>query len=127
MQAYIIDHPGKNLSVQNLARRASMSPRNFARVFTRELGVTPARFVTSVRVETALRLLEESSESLEAICELSGLGTRESMRRAFLGIVGIPPGQYRERFNRQQPSQAQPAGWPSKVLARTPRSPDPIP
>ena len=100
LQGYILDHPRDDLSVETLARRVAMSPRNFARVFTRQVGTTPARFVTSVRVETARRLLEESSEDLEKICTMSGLGTAESMRRAFLRLVGIPPGQYRARFNR---------------------------
>ena len=103
LQAYILDHPREDLSVETLARRAAMSPRNFARVFTREVGTTPARFVTSVRVETARRLLEESSHDLETVCSLSGLGTSESMRRAFLRLVGTPPGQYRARFNRHHP------------------------
>jgi transcriptional regulator GlxA family with amidase domain len=100
LQTYILDHPREDLSVQALARRVAMSPRNFARVFTREVGTTPARFVTSTRVETARRLLEESSEGLEVVCSMSGLGTPEAMRRAFLHKVGIPPSRYRERFNR---------------------------
>jgi len=100
LQAYIIDHPKEDLSVETLARRAAMSPRNFARVFTREVRMTPARFVTSVRVETARRLLEESSDDLDAVCSQSGLGTTESMRRAFLRVLGVPPSRYRERFNR---------------------------
>jgi transcriptional regulator GlxA family with amidase domain len=100
LQAHILDHPDEDLSVETLARRAAMSPRNFARVFTREVGTTPARFVLSARVETARRLLEESSEGLETICSMSGLGTTESMRRAFLRTVGVAPSQYRERFNR---------------------------
>ncbi len=101
VQGYILDHPREDLSVETLARRAAMSPRNFARVFTREVGTTPARFVASARVETARRLLEESSHDLSTVCSLSGLGTLESMRRAFLRLVGAPPGQYRARFNRQ--------------------------
>lgn len=100
LQTYIQEHPAEDLSVERLAHRVGMSPRNFARVFTQEVGQTPARFVAAVRVETARRLLEESHESLEAICELSGLGTPESMRRAFLRTLGVPPGQYRERFHR---------------------------
>ncbi len=100
LQAHILDHPREDLSVETLAHRAGMSPRNFARVFTREVGMTPARFVTSTRVETARRLLEESTDGLEAVCAMSGLGTPESMRRAFLHSVGIPPSRYRERFNR---------------------------
>ena len=102
LQMYVLDHPADDLSVEKLARRVAMSPRNFARIFTREVGMTPARFVTSVRVETARRLLEESSDSLDTVCTQSGLGTAESMRRAFLSAVGVPPGQYRERFNRPQ-------------------------
>jgi transcriptional regulator GlxA family with amidase domain len=101
LQAYILDHPPEDLTVETLAGRVGMSSRNFARVFTREVGTTPARFVTSVRVETARRLLEESTEGLEAICSRSGLGTTESMRRAFLRLVGTPPGRYRERFGPQ--------------------------
>jgi transcriptional regulator GlxA family with amidase domain len=100
LQAYIIEHPRADLSVEALARRVAMSPRNFARVFTRQVGTTPARFITATRVETARRLLEESSDDLRRICDLTGLGSTESMRRAFLRAVGIPPSRYRERFNR---------------------------
>jgi transcriptional regulator GlxA family with amidase domain len=100
LQSFIIDHPEADLSVQALAARVAMSPRNFARVFTQDVGMTPARFVASVRVETARRLLETGTDSIAEICDASGLGTIESMRRAFTRAVGIPPGQYRERFNR---------------------------
>jgi len=106
LQTHILEHPGADLGVTTLARKVAMSPRNFARVFTRELGVTPARFVTSARVETARRLLEESSDDLDAICESCGFGSLESMRRAFMRLVGTPPGQYRERFNRHHPRAA---------------------
>jgi len=107
LQAHILDRPDDDLSVETLARRAGMSPRNFARVFTRQVGTTPARFVTTARVETARRLLEESAEPLETVCSRSGLGTLESMRRAFLRIVGIPPGQYRARFNSRRTNVSQ--------------------
>lgn len=100
LQAFILDHPTADLSVPKLARRAGMSPRNFARVFTREIGTTPARFISAARVETARRLLEETSGDLETICAQTGLGSTESMRRAFLRLVGVSPSQYRERFNR---------------------------
>lgn len=104
LQTWIVEHPRLDLSVPALARRVSMSPRNFARVFTREVGMTPARFVTSVRVETARRMLEESAHDLGGICTESGLGTPESMRRAFVRTLGVPPSQYRERFTRRTPS-----------------------
>jgi transcriptional regulator GlxA family with amidase domain len=99
VQAYIVEHPRADLSVEALARRTGMSPRNFARVFTREVGVTPARFVTRARVETARRLLEESSKGLDAIALASGLRSAELVRRAFLRAVGVGPSAYRARFN----------------------------
>ncbi len=108
LQAYILEHPRADLSVETLARRVAMSPRNFARVFTREVGTTPVRFITTARVETARRLLEESSDDLQKISDLTGLGSTESMRRAFLRAIGIPPGRYRERFNRQHRSASVP-------------------
>jgi transcriptional regulator GlxA family with amidase domain len=101
LQTYIVDHPQADLSVEALARRVGMSPRNFARVFTREVGTTPARFVNAARVETSRRLLEESSDDLETVSSVSGLGTPTSMRRAFLRTVGVAPSEYRERFNSQ--------------------------
>ncbi len=109
VQAYVLEHPREDLSVEALAGRAGMSPRNFARVFTREVGTTPAHYVATVRVETARRLLEETSDGLAEICSKSGLGTPESMRRTFLRCVGIAPGQYRVRFSRRQFTGPRPA------------------
>ncbi|MGH7742897.1 MAG: GlxA family transcriptional regulator, partial [Candidatus Eiseniibacteriota bacterium] len=106
LQAHILEHPEQDLSIATLARRAAMSPRNFARVFTREVGKTPARFVASVRVEMARRLLEETTEPLEAVADKSGLANPETLRRTFMRLVGIAPGQYRERFNRSTPPAA---------------------
>ena len=100
LQSYILEHPDADLSVEQLARRVSMSPRHFARVFLRELGVSPAKYVSAVRVETARRLLEETHHPVSQVCERAGLGTSESMRRSFVKILGVPPGEYRARFNR---------------------------
>jgi transcriptional regulator GlxA family with amidase domain len=110
LQAYILEHPDDDLAIDRLARRVAMSPRNFARLFAREVGTTPARFVAAARVETARRLLEETSDPLEAVCEKSGLGTPESMRRTFLRTLGIPPGRYRERFSRSHSPAKAPNG-----------------
>ncbi len=98
LQAWIADHVGDDLSVPALAERVAMSPRNFARVFTREVGVTPARFVETARVEVARRRLEESSNGVDAVAAQCGFGTAESMRRTFLRHLHVPPSAYRHRF-----------------------------
>ncbi|MCZ6465281.1 MAG: GlxA family transcriptional regulator [Proteobacteria bacterium] len=98
LQSWIAEHPDANLSVESLAQRAGMSPRNFARVFTREVGTTPARFVETSRVESARRRLEESPTGVEEVATACGFGSAETMRRAFLRSVRVSPSDYRERF-----------------------------
>lgn len=110
LQTYILEHPDEDLSVERLARRVAMSPRHFARIFRQELGVSPARYVNAVRVETARRLLEETPRSMPEVCRSAGLGSPESMRRAFVKVLGVPPGHYRARFNRSHGSGPANAG-----------------
>ena len=98
LQLWIAEHPAADLSVGALAARVAMSPRNFARVFALETGVTPARFVERLRVEAARRLLEQSDESVKGVARACGFGTLEALRLAFLRAVGIGPAAYRERF-----------------------------
>ncbi len=99
VQEAVLAGPAGDLSVERLAERACMSPRNFARVFRRETGVTPAAWVETARVECARQLLEASSAPTETIAFECGFGTVETMRRAFRRRVGVSPGEYRDRFN----------------------------
>jgi transcriptional regulator GlxA family with amidase domain len=98
VQQWVVDNPGDDLSVETLARRANLSPRQFARAFTDEVGVTPGKYVGRVRLETARRLLEDTGDGVEEIARRCGFGTPESMRRAFLKTVGVGPAEYRRRF-----------------------------
>jgi transcriptional regulator GlxA family with amidase domain len=75
-----------------------MSRRNFTRVFTAELGKSPAHYIEQLRIEAARQLLEDSWENLEQIAAASGFSSAELMRRAFLRLTGITPTDYRERF-----------------------------
>jgi len=99
LQAWICEHPGADLSVDTLARRVSMSPRNFFRVFVREVGMTPGRFVERVRVEAARRLLEETSRGIPDVAATCGFGSPETMRIAFRRALGVNPKGYRSRFH----------------------------
>ena len=75
-----------------------MSRRNFTRVFTAELGTSPAHYIEQLRIEAARQLVEDSRENLEEIASACGFSSAELMRRAFLRSVGITPTEYRERF-----------------------------
>jgi transcriptional regulator GlxA family with amidase domain len=101
LQRWIPDHLTGDLGVEALAARASMSPRNFARVFRRETGVTPAAYVEELRVEAARRLLEASSLTVAAVAARVGLKHPETLHRAFRRRVGTTPDRYRQHFTRQ--------------------------
>ncbi len=109
VQRYVVEHVSENLSVQALAERAHMSPRNFARAFASEAGVTPARYVERVRLEAARRALEDTSQPIATIATMCGFGTPETMRRTFIRALGVAPAEYRRRYH--------PDGAPSGALA----------
>ncbi|MFJ2260286.1 GlxA family transcriptional regulator [Streptomyces sp. NPDC087844] len=99
VQQWITEHPGDDLCVERLAARARLSPRHFARAFQAETGTTPGRYVDSVRLEHARRLLEDTTGGVEEVARTSGYGTPEAMRRAFVRTLGTSPAEYRRRFH----------------------------
>jgi len=95
VRAFVLDHITADLSVAVLAQRAGMSPRNFARVFRTQLGMTPASFVVRTRLEVARRLLEQTTHGMDQIAQASGLGSTRSLQRAFVRALGMTPEDYR--------------------------------
>jgi transcriptional regulator GlxA family with amidase domain len=100
LQTWIHEHPEADLGVEALAKRMAMSPRNFARIFTRELAATPARYVERARVEAARRWLEDSAAGLDEIAAACGFGSAETLRRAFQRLLRVSPSAYRDGFAR---------------------------
>ena len=94
------EHLQSNLSVEALASRMAMSVRNFERVFTREVGTTPSQYVLQMRVEAARRRLERTTEGLKQVADASGFRSELLMRRAFVRLLGITPGRYRDLAGR---------------------------
>ncbi|MGE5181777.1 MAG: GlxA family transcriptional regulator [Acidobacteriota bacterium] len=105
LQTFIADHPRADLSVPALAARCAMSPRNFSRVFRRELGATPASYVEKSRLEAARRLLEGSEMSLDEVADAVGLGTAATLYRVFQRSLRVSPGAYRRHFLAPQPER----------------------
>ena len=99
--AWLPDNIRHHLTVESLARRAAMSPRNFARLFQQQLGKTPARHIEDLRLEAARHRLESTTLSLEEVADASGFASAEKLRRAFRRRLGVTPGQYRVSFGRR--------------------------
>jgi transcriptional regulator GlxA family with amidase domain len=89
-----IDEP---LTVDDLARRAAMSPRTFYRRLHATTGTTPLRWLLNERVARAQALLETTDLSVERIAALSGIGTANNLRHHFLRQVGMSPSDYRQQ------------------------------
>ncbi len=88
LQVWIADNLGRrDLSTAALADRVSMSVRNFGRVFTADVGTTPAKYVLHLRVEAARRLLS-SAKDLNYVARSTGFGSVDGMRRAFIRVLG---------------------------------------
>jgi transcriptional regulator GlxA family with amidase domain len=85
------EHLHEPLSVERMAEAARIGARQFARLFLKETGDTPARAVERLRVELALPRIKEGIEPIEAIARHVGFGDKDRMRRAFLRIYGQPP------------------------------------
>lgn len=96
--AWLQDHLDEDLPVRQLAARAAMSERTFARRFAAEVGTTPAKWIAQQRIQHARRLLEATDLPVESIAARAGFGSAALLRHHFTRQVGVAPSDYRKRF-----------------------------
>jgi len=97
VQRWVIANPSADASLAALAARAGLSPRHFARLFRKEIGLTPSAWVESVRVDAARGMLE-AGERPKQVAAACGFGDVDTFRRAFQRQVGVTPSEYRRRY-----------------------------
>jgi transcriptional regulator GlxA family with amidase domain len=91
-------NPSGDHRLVTMAAELAISERHLSRLFRRELGTTPSQFVERLRVEAAQALLESGDATVPAVADASGFGSAETMRQAFLRVLGVAPSTYRQRF-----------------------------
>jgi len=98
LQCWLPENLTADLSVEKMAERVAMSPRNFTRVFTRETGITPARYVEEIRLNAARQKLEQTTLGVEQIALMTGFGGGLNLRRVFERNLQLTPSEYSDRF-----------------------------
>ncbi|MCX5194486.1 helix-turn-helix domain-containing protein [Streptomyces sp. NBC_00249] len=91
-------HLAEEITVEQLAERAHMSPRTFARRFQQETGTTPYQWVLRQRVLLAQELLESTDDTVDAVAGRSGFGNAAALRHHFLRTLGTTPNAFRRAF-----------------------------
>jgi transcriptional regulator GlxA family with amidase domain len=99
---WMLEHLDQDLTVDQLARKAHMSSRTFARRFRADMGTTPAAWLNRQRILRAQQLLEETDLGLELVAQRAGFGTAAVMRHHFLKVLNTTPTGYRRTFGARQ-------------------------
>jgi len=98
LATWIVLHLDRDLSVEVLAERIHLCPRQFSRRFKEEFRSTPAAFVQRLRLDEARKRLSAAGSSVEGVARSVGFQDTDSFRRAFVQHFGVAPSQYRGRF-----------------------------
>lgn len=101
---WILANLEQDLSVEALAERVALCPRQFSRRFTQEFGSSPASYVRRLRLDEARHRLSAPECTVEGVARSVGFSDSDNFRRAFERCFGIAPGAYRGRFN-EKPKQ----------------------
>lgn len=97
LQRWVAAHPADSHDVPSLAARVGVSPRHLTRLFREEVGVTPASWVEAARVTAARQLLEAGHLAPKQVAGECGFSSVDTLRRAFMRVVGVTPADYRKR------------------------------
>ncbi len=93
------DKLSQSISIEFMAESVHMSVRNFSRVFLKESGMTPGKFLEKMRLDQAKSMLEYTDMSIDMIAEKCGFSNIVSLRRLFLKYLSVSPSQYRKTCN----------------------------
>lgn len=100
MQEYIEQHIGERLTVDQLALNCSMDRINFSRRFKKATQLSPADYIQRVKVEAAKRSFESTGKQINEVMYEVGYGDIKAFRQTFKKVVGMTPGDYRNKFNK---------------------------
>ena len=96
---WMASHLHDDLTVEQMAARAIMSPRTFARRFRTTFGTSPYRWLLQQRIALAQRLLETTDDPIEHIARCCGFHAAATLRVHFRRFLRVSPQDYRTSFH----------------------------
>jgi transcriptional regulator GlxA family with amidase domain len=104
LPAWIVAHLQSNLSVESLAKRTSLCPRHFSRLFKQLYDTTPAAYVEQMRLNEARRRLLSSRNSVTTVAASVGFKSADAFRRAFERRFNVTPRDFRAKHSKDDSS-----------------------
>lgn len=95
---WLLENIETSITVESMAQHCSLSPRHFARRFSEQMKITPAKYLESLRVEQARLLMENGQQSLKSVAYACGFSSIEQLRRSFTRLLSVTPSDYQSRF-----------------------------
>src|SRR5215469_2876846 len=108
IQQFMENQMARQIAVEDLAKRAEMSTRNFDRRFRAAVGEAPTSYLQKLRIEKAKRLLETTDHSVSEIMLKVGYEDERSFRRLFRSLAQLSPKAYRRKYATQVTSASRP-------------------
>ena len=94
---YVAAHYADDITLDQLAQLVGTSPTNFRRQFTHTFGISPGRYITTIRLNAVRKLLETTDKLVSEIAVETGFWDQSHLTKLFKRERGITPGEYRRR------------------------------
>lgn len=101
-QQWMEFHLKEDISIENLASQVGISPRHFIRRFKKATGESPLNYLQQMRIETAKKILENRTDTIDEITLAIGYENSSAFRKIFRKYTGLSPREYRNRFTRKR-------------------------
>lgn len=101
LSSWVRSNLGQKMNIQIMAEKMGITSRHLTRVFSKELGVTPAKWLGSIRLEQAKKLLREDKLAIKQVVLECGLNSEQVLRQLFLRNLGMSPAEYKKIYQYQ--------------------------
>jgi len=98
LEAWVTSHIKENITVLHLAEKIGITPRHLSRIFNKEMGLSPIKWLQEIRLKYATQLLRDNTMSLKKVATECGLKNEQSLRSLFVKNLNMTPTEYKKIY-----------------------------